>query len=118
MILDFGPGSVDDWLARVAAREIGIPRDELLDLEAREIVADGARVPLTRLEFALLRYLMQREGKAVSRADLLQDVWGYSYEGDSNVVEVAVRALRRKLGTRSRVIQTVRGLGYRYRRPT
>ena len=63
-----------------------------------------------------MNYLMQREGKAVSRADLLADVWGYAYEGDSNVVEVAIGALRRKLGSGSTVLATVRGVGYRYRR--
>jgi transcriptional regulator/AAA ATPase-like protein len=116
VMLDFGPGSVDEWLAHIAAHELGIPQDDLLDLESREIVLEGERFALSRLEFALLRYLMEREGKTVSRADLLADVWGYRYEGDSNVVDVAIRALRRKLGDRSDVITTVRGTGYRYRR--
>jgi len=116
VMLDFGPGSIDEWLAHVAARELGIPQDDLLDLEAREIVVDGRRLALTRLEFALLRFLMEREGKTISRADLLANVWGYRYEGDSNVIDVAIRALRRKLGDRSDVITTVRGTGYRYRR--
>jgi len=114
---DFGPGSVDEWLARIAASELGIPQDDLLDLEAHELVVDGQRVALTRLEYQLMHYLMQREGKAVSRAELLADVWGYSYAGDSNVVEVAVGALRRKLGDGSSVLTTVRGVGYRYRHP-
>ena len=116
VMLDFGPGSIDEWLAHVAARELGVPQDDLLDLEAREIVIDGVRLGLTRLEFALLRYLMEREGKTVSRADLLADVWGYRYEGDSNVIDVGIRALRRKLGERAKAISTVRGMGYRYRR--
>jgi hypothetical protein len=116
VMLDFGPGSIDEWLARVAARELGIPQDDLLDLEARELVVDGERLELTRREFELLRYLMEREGKTVTRADLLADVWGYGYEGDSNVVDVAVRAVRRKLGTKAGLIATVRGAGYRYRR--
>jgi DNA-binding response OmpR family regulator len=114
---DFGPGSVDEWLARIAASELGIPQDDLLDLEAHELVVDGQRVALTRLEYQLMHYLMQREGKAVSRAELLADVWGYGYAGDSNVVEVAVGALRRKLGDGSSVLTTVRGVGYRYRHP-
>lgn len=112
---DFGPGSIDEWLARVAASELGIPQDDLLDLDAHELVMDGRRVALTQLEYQLMHYLMQREGKAVSRAELLADVWGYGYEGDSNVVEVAVGALRRKLGDGSTVVATVRGVGYRYR---
>jgi hypothetical protein len=116
VVLDFGPGSIDEWLAHVAARELGIPQDDLLDVEAREIVVEGRRLALTRLEFALLRFLMEREGKNISRADLLANVWGYRYEGDSNVIDVAIRALRRKLGDRADAIVTVRGMGYRYRR--
>jgi DNA-binding response OmpR family regulator len=108
---------VDEWLARIAASELGIPQDDLLDLEAHELVVDGQRVALTRLEYQLMHYLMQREGKAVSRAELLADVWGYGYAGDSNVVEVAVAALRRKLGDGAAVLTTVRGVGYRYRHP-
>jgi hypothetical protein len=113
---DFGPASVDGWLARIAASELGIPQDDLLDLGAHELVVDGQRVGLTKLEFELLHYLMERDGKTVTRAELLADVWGYSYAGDSNVVEVAVGALRRKLGHGSGAVATVRGVGYRYHR--
>lgn len=116
LMLDMGPGSVDEWLARIAAAELGLFQDDVLDVDARELVIGDERVPLTRLEFDLLRYLMLREGRAVPRVDLLADVWGYSYEGDSNVIEVAVRSLRRKLGRRSGAVETVRGVGYRYRR--
>lgn len=116
LMLDFGPGSVDEWLARVAAAELGLNQEDLLDVSARELVIGEERVPLTRLEFDLLRYLILREGKAVPRTDLLADVWGYSYEGDSNVIEVGIRSLRRKLGSRSDAVETVRGIGYRYRR--
>jgi hypothetical protein len=115
VMLDFGPGSVDGWLARIAASELGIPQDELLDLDAHELVLDGRRVALTKLEYQLMHYLMQHEGKAVTRAELLADVWGYGYEGDANVVEVAVSALRRKLGGEASMVSTVRGVGYRYR---
>jgi hypothetical protein len=113
---DFGPASIDGWLARLAASELGIPQDDLLDLGAHELVVDGQRVGLTKLEFELLHYLMERDGKTVTRAELLADVWGYSYAGDSNVVEVAVGALRRKLGHGSAAVATVRGVGYRYHR--
>lgn len=59
--------------------------------------------------------MYENEGKAVSRADLLEKVWGYDYEGGSNVVDVVVRALRNKLGERASMIETVRGVGYKYR---
>jgi hypothetical protein len=115
---DFGPQSVDGWLARLVAAEIGIDSSAILDREAHEAVIDGRRVPLTRLELAVFDYLQSHANKAVSRASLLEDVWGYSYTGGSNVVDVVIRSLRRKLGDRSAVIETVSGVGYRVREPT
>jgi hypothetical protein len=115
-MLDFGPGSVDGWLARLAAVELGIEHGAgLLDIEARELVLDGRRVALTRLEFGVLDHLIGREGKAVSRSDLLRDIWGTTYEGGSNVVDSVIRAVRRKLAAKARCIETVSGVGYRFR---
>jgi DNA-binding response OmpR family regulator len=62
-----------------------------------------------------MHYLYEREGKVVTRASLVQDVWGYSYVGGSNVVDVVIRSLRKKLGDRSSMIETVTGAGYRFR---
>jgi DNA-binding response OmpR family regulator len=108
---------VDGWLANLVAAELGVEeRDEILDVEARELIVDGQRVGLTPLEFAVMNYLYQREGKAVTRVSLLADVWGYNYEGGSNVVDVVVRSLRKKLGERASMIETVTGVGYRFRR--
>lgn len=115
-VLDMGPASVDGWLTGLVAAELGIEQDDLLDSQARELVFDGRRVPLTRLEFAVLAYLQQREGRAVDRAALLQDVWGYAYDGGSNVVDAVVRSVRRKLGPRASVIRTISGVGYMLRR--
>jgi hypothetical protein len=115
-MLDFGPGSVDGWLARLLAAEIGVAAmAPQLDEEARELAIEGRRLALTPLEFGVARYLFQRPGKAVSRTALLNDVWGLSYEGGSNVVDSVVAALRRKLGDWARLIETVTGTGYRYR---
>jgi DNA-binding response OmpR family regulator len=114
-MLDFGPASVDGWLARLVTAELGVEEDGILDQSARELVIDGERTPLTRLEFSLMQYLAEHEGKAVSRTDLLANVWGYDYEGGSNVVDVAVRGLRQKLGDKSAMIEAVRGTGYRLR---
>ena len=113
-LLDFGPSSVDGWLAKLAARELLIKEDSILDPAERQLVLDGGRVDLTRLEFEVLNYLLQREGKVVERGALLRDVWGSTYVG-SNVVEAVIRSLRKKLGKRAPVIETVRGLGYRLR---
>jgi DNA-binding SARP family transcriptional activator/predicted ATPase len=88
-----------------------------LDEGARELLVAGRRVGLAPLEFALLHYLIEREGQAVSRTALLADVWGYSYEGGSNVVDAVVRALRKKLGPCASTLETVTKVGYRFRRP-
>jgi DNA-binding winged helix-turn-helix (wHTH) protein len=101
--LDFGPASVEGWLGELAAREL---------LEDAEDVPDG----LTRLEAQVYSYLRTREGQAVSRTALLRDVWGYEWTGGSNVVEVVISALRRKLPEDAGAIATVRGVGYRYGR--
>jgi hypothetical protein len=101
--MDFGPASVDGWLAELGARE---------RLEQGEETPDG----LTRLEAQVLSYLRGREGQAVERAALLRDVWGYEWTGGSNVVEVVISSLRRKLSGDAGTIDTVRGVGYRYGR--
>jgi hypothetical protein len=77
-MLDFGTNSVDGWLARFVAAELGVNGDELLDVKARELVIDGQRLPLTPLEFSVMRYLHEREGSAVARESLLRDVGGTS----------------------------------------
>ncbi|MBI2859344.1 MAG: winged helix-turn-helix domain-containing protein [Chloroflexi bacterium] len=114
-VLDMGPGSVDGWLARLVAAELGVEEGGILDIDARELVLDGRRVALTPLEFGVMNYLYLHEGKAVSRAALIENIWGYSYDGGSNVVDTVVLSLRKKLGERFSLIQAVRGVGYRYR---
>lgn len=113
-VLDFGPSSVDGWLSELAAAELGMQRTcDLLDVEARELALDERRVALTPLEFGVMHHLVTREGKVVSRSELLHDVWDTQYEGGSNVVDAVVHTLRRKLGTQSGRIETVSGVGYR-----
>jgi DNA-binding response OmpR family regulator len=114
---DFGPSSIDGWLTDLAAREMLIGEHALLDPDARQLVVDGTRADLTKLEFDVLQYLHEREGRVVSRAALLRDVWSYEWSGGSNVVEVVISALRRKLGDRAGNLQTVRGAGYRFTAP-
>jgi DNA-binding response OmpR family regulator len=117
VVLDFGPGSVDGWLAALVASELAAADALLLDAGAREVIVDGQRRPLTPLEFDVLRYLFEREGQAVPRTALLDDVWHDSYQGGSNVVDVVVGSLRKKLGSRAPAIETVTRVGYRFRRP-
>ena len=77
----------------------------------RRVRKDGVIAPLTTKEFALLAFLADRAGEVVDRYDILEHCWDHAYEPGSNVVDVHVGALRRKLG--GEVIETVRGAGYR-----
>jgi len=115
-MLDLGPSSVDGWLARLVAAELGMEEDGLLDCAARELVFDGRRVGLTRLEFGVMEFLQGRAGEAVPRSSLLANVWEQSYDGGGNVVDVVIRALRKKLGDKAALIETVHGVGYRLRK--
>lgn len=115
-----GPGSVDAWLTALVGAEITAeegPSSNVLDVDSHELVLASGRVGLTSLEFGVMRFLQDRPGIAVSRYDLMEAVWGYRSETASNVVDVAVRSLRRKLGAEAHSVETVRGTGYRYRVP-
>jgi DNA-binding response OmpR family regulator len=85
-----------------------------LDLLAREAEIDGARIPLSAREFALLAYLMRHPGQVLSRQQILDGVWGYTFDPRSNLVDVYIGYLRRKLACQGdSPIETVRGMGYR-----
>jgi hypothetical protein len=114
IVLDMGPLSVDGWLAGLVAAELGLSGRELLDKETRELVVDGSRVALTKLEFAVMRYLHEHEGSAVQRESLLRDVWNLQYNVGSNVVDVVIVNLRKRLGNQAGLIETVPGFGYRF----
>ena len=111
---DFGPGSIDAWLREVVGRELAADEPAVLDMEARRLMLDGRAVDLSRLELDVLRHLQSRQGVAVTRDELLREVWGHQWTGaSSNVVEAVISGLRRKLGDRASALQTVRGVGYR-----
>ena len=114
---DFGPSSIDGWLSRLVAAELQIGDDAIVDPVQHQVVLGDRRVDLTKLEFDVITYLQQHQGRVVERAALLRDVWGYEDAGGSNVVEANIRSLRRKLGDRAGWIETVRGIGYRFRPP-
>ena len=115
VVLDFGPGSVDGWLAELVADELGVGGDDELDEAALELTVQGVQVRLTPLEFGLFRHLCEREGRSVTRGELLHEVWHTDFTGGSNVVDAVVRSLRHKLGDEATVVETVRGSGYRLR---
>jgi DNA-binding response OmpR family regulator len=83
----------------------------LLDLRTRQASVDGRVTDLSAREFALAEMFLRHPGQVLSREQLLSHVWGYEYDPGSNVVDVYVGYLRKKLG--ARLISTVRGMGYR-----
>ena len=114
------PFSLAELLARVRVRlrgevhsggEILRSGDLILDVGRLEANIGHGPVALTRLEFLLLRELMEHAGQSVGKGQLLASVWGYNFDPGSNVVDVCVRRLRSKLGFE--LIETVRGEGYR-----
>jgi hypothetical protein len=113
--LDFGPDSVDGWLNRIAAAELGQSRQPFLDARDRSVDLGDTRIQLSPLEFGVLTVLAAHPATPVSRAELIHEVWGTSYDGGSNTVDVMIRSLRRKLGAVADRIETVRGVGYRFR---
>jgi DNA-binding response OmpR family regulator len=86
----------------------------LLDLQAHRATLGGELLPLTRTEFLLLNLLLRHSGRAFSRNDLLDAVWGHDYVEGDRAVDNAVLRLRRKLGALGEAIETVRGVGYRW----
>ncbi|SFF47307.1 response regulator transcription factor [Blastococcus tunisiensis] len=107
-------------LARRSRGDQVRPRIQIEDLEIAPqdgvVTRDGAVVPLTRTEFKLLSELAAERGRVVSREELLERVWGYDYFGDSRLVDVHVRRLRKKIESdpsAPTVVTTVRGMGYR-----
>lgn len=85
----------------------------LMDVERHTVLAYGQEVVLTYKEFELLKYMLENIGIVLSRDKLLQEVWGYDYEGETRTVDVHIRTLRQKLEDAGAVIETVRGVGYR-----
>ncbi|MHB8869532.1 MAG: response regulator transcription factor [Thermoleophilia bacterium] len=120
------PFDFDELLARIRAR-LRQPRqpeafvlqsgDLQLDLRARRARRADRTVDLTSREFTLLEYLLRHEGQVLSRAQILNGVWGYDFDPGSNVVDVYVGYLRSKLDRdgEDSIVETVRGGGYRLR---
>jgi two-component system OmpR family response regulator len=121
------PFSIEELVARVQVilRRVGKARrtkvlaagDVELDDDAHVVRKAGVEVALSPTEYKLLRFLMRNPGRALSRAQILDHVWDYDFDGESTVVETFVSSLRRKVDRSAtngtRLIHTVRGLGYR-----
>ena len=117
------PFSVKEVVARVRAVLRRVEKDTIqryedarlsIDFADMRVVCDGADVKLTRKEFALLTHLIKSAGRVATRQNLLDNVWGYSYFGDTRTLDVHIRRLRQKLGDCGNCIETVVGVGYRF----
>ncbi|MBD2115843.1 MAG: DNA-binding response regulator [Microcystis wesenbergii TW10] len=117
------PFSMEELLARVKARlrrthaqdlNIFTFEDLTLNCLAREVYRDSQLIELTAKEFDLLEFILRHPRQVLTREQILETVWGYDFMGDSNIIEVYIRALRVKLESANpkRLIHTVRGVGY------
>jgi two-component system phosphate regulon response regulator PhoB len=100
--------AAEEPMARLRLGEIDI------DVPSHEVQVAGRRLTLTATEFKLLEILARRRGRVQSRDRLLQDVWGYENPIDSRTVDTHMRRLREKLGDAAALLETVRGVGYRF----
>ena len=88
-----------------------------LDPEARTTLVDGKEAALTFREFDLLCYLAENRRRVLKREELLENIWGYSYMGNTRAVDILIQRLRQKLGPAGEYIRTVYGVGYRFEGP-
>lgn len=117
------PFSVKEVVARVRAvlrraeKEVPPKYEDgrlTVDFEDMRVTSDGEDVKLTRKEFALLEHLIKNSGRVATRQQLLDNVWGYSYFGDTRTLDVHIRRLRQKMNECGGCIETVVGVGYRF----
>lgn len=117
------PFSVKEVVARVRAVLRRVEKETIeryedarisIDFADMRVLCAGADVKLTRKEFALLTYLIKSAGRVAARQNLLDNVWGYTYFGDTRTLDVHIRRLRQKLGDCGNCIETVVGVGYRF----
>lgn len=118
------PFAIEELLARIEAllRRAGMVSNDLnvltfkgieVDIEGRIVKVDNEIISLTTKEYELLVYLIKNKNKVLTRNVLLENIWGYDYDGENNVVDVYIRHLRSKLiNGKERYIETVRGVGY------
>jgi len=119
------PFFLEELIARIHALIRRLSRDQLsllevgpikLNLLTRELEIEGQAIELTTREFSLLEYLCRSPGRILSRTQIYERVWGYDFDPRTNLVDVYVGRLRKKLGAASEWLETVRGVGYRLRK--
>jgi len=120
------PFSLLELIARIkAVLRRGAPAEETpvirfenisLDADRHLVTADGESVELTYKEFELLQYMMRNGGLVLSREKIMNQIWGFDYEGESRTVDMHIKTLRQKLGDAGHWVKTVRGIGYKLSR--
>ncbi len=118
------PFGMAELVARIRARlrrsAANAPQETLkageltLDRRAHKVLVNQQEIVLTRKEYELLSLLMENRGAAITREQLLDRIWDYGYDGGTRTVDVHVQTLRAKLGSSGGMIETVRGVGYRF----
>lgn len=117
------PFGMMELVARVKALLRRVPKESGLEeyrigslyvsLSQHLVMVAGEEVTLTNKEYSLLRSFLQNRGRVLTRDQLLNDIWGYSFDGENRTVDVHVRTLRQKLGQAGALIKTIRGVGYK-----
>lgn len=124
------PFQIEELLARIRAHlrrpavkkedsnEVSV-EDLVVQINTREVTCMGNQIELTPREFDLLVYLLKNKNVVLTREQLIENVWGYDYYGDTNIVDVYIRYLRQKIDKAfdKQYIQTVRGVGYTIKDP-
>lgn len=85
----------------------------VLDIDSREVYVDSNKIDFTPKEFDLLKYLMENRGRAITREQCLERVWGYDFYGDLRTVDTHIKQIREKLGDKRYLVKTVWGIGYK-----
>lgn len=99
--------------------EESISYDDIkLNQKTAQVFKGDVEVEVTKKEFQLLEYLLLNKGIVITREQILNNVWGYDYDGVEKVVDVYIKALRKKIDTKKEIIQAVRGVGYVIRKKT
>ncbi|MEH7549488.1 MULTISPECIES: response regulator transcription factor [Bacillaceae] len=128
------PYEIEELLARIRAIIRNYPNkveskkeeslltvaDLIINLDSREVIRNGKTISLTPKEYDFLVYLVMNKNKVVTRENIILNVWGYEYEGETNVIDVFITHLRRKMdeGFPTHLITTVRGVGFTIKEKT
>jgi DNA-binding response OmpR family regulator len=126
----FGLGELEVRVGAILRRQRVVANTEqqrlvfeklIIDSVRREVIVNNETITLTALEFELLHFLASHPGRVWRRTELIQQVWDYEYVGDQRVVDVHIGQIRKKIEidpTQSTLIQTIRGVGYKFECPT